>query len=59
MSNVILGFVVLVAMISAILLAFTVVFGSALLVFSRSGERGNAKSRLPVSGQQVAEQETV
>ncbi|MBP1708221.1 MAG: hypothetical protein H6Q40_10 [Deltaproteobacteria bacterium] len=59
MSNVILGFVVLVAMISAILLAFTVVFGSALLVFSRSGERGDTKSRLPVSGQQVAEQETV
>jgi hypothetical protein len=59
MSNVILGFVVLVAMISAILLAFIVVFGSALLVFARGGEGGDEKSRRPVSGQQVAEQETV
>jgi len=40
MSNVILGFVILVMMVSAILLVFVVVFGGALLVFARSDKEG-------------------
>jgi hypothetical protein len=43
MSNVILGFVILVMMVSAILLVFVVVFGGALLVFARSDRKGKEK----------------
>ena len=59
MSNVILGFVILVMMVSAILLVFVVVFGGALLVFARERQGEEREPRFPAEGQQVAEQKTV
>jgi len=59
MSNVILGFVILVMMVSAILLVFVVVFGGALLVFARSDKERKENPRFPSEGQQVADQKTV
>jgi len=59
MSNVILGFVILVMMVSAILLVFVVVFGGALLVFARSDKERKGNPRFPTEGQQVAGQKTV
>ncbi len=49
MSNVILGFVVLVMMVSAILLVFVVAFGGALLVFVRSDKNGREKRSIKKS----------
>jgi flagellar basal body-associated protein FliL len=59
MSNVILGFVLLVMIVSAILLVFIVAFGGAVLVFSRSDRKEKEQSRFPAEGQQVADQKTI
>ena len=59
MSKVILGFVVLVMIVTAMLLVFIVAFGGALLVFSRKGKKEKGESRSPAQGQRVMEEKTV
>ena len=59
MSKVILGFVVLVMIVTAMLLVFIVAFGGALLVFSWKGKKEKEESQSPAQGQRVMEEKTV
>ena len=59
MSKVILGFVVLIMIVTVILLLFIVAFGGALLVFSREGKREKEKSRALAQAEPVMEHKTI
>jgi len=59
MSKVILGFVVLVMIVTVILLVFILVFGGALIVFSRKGKKEKEVSQALAQGQRVMEEKTI
>lgn len=59
MSKIILGFVVLVMIVTVILLFFIVAFASALLIFTGKGKEEKGESGALAQGKRVIEQKTI